>query len=125
MLLTPSPMSQTVTPSRTPSPSSVTYFMDGPKEPKYRTVRSNTGHLATLWAIFNKIFLTSVKWKSIFAPPYIFVAIDAHDLNGRSRNIHRNRLNVVDNPFDRGHRNLTGKKLFPISDVVPSDNGPF
>src|SRR6218665_3334915 len=31
MLLTPSPLSQTVTPSRTPSPSSVTYFMDGPK----------------------------------------------------------------------------------------------
>jgi len=28
MLLTPSPLSQTVTPSRTPS--SVTYFMDGP-----------------------------------------------------------------------------------------------
>ena len=28
MLLTP-PLSQTVTPSRTPSPSSVTYFMDG------------------------------------------------------------------------------------------------
>ena len=26
----PSPLSQTVTPSRTPSPSSVTYFMDGP-----------------------------------------------------------------------------------------------
>ena len=30
MLLTPSPLSQTVTPSRTPSPSSVTYFMDSP-----------------------------------------------------------------------------------------------
>ena len=30
MLLTPSPLSQTVTPSRTPPPSSVTYFMDGP-----------------------------------------------------------------------------------------------
>ena|SRR6218665_3525179 len=30
MLFTPSPLSQTVTPSRTPSPSSVTYFMDGP-----------------------------------------------------------------------------------------------
>src|SRR6218665_3825025 len=30
MLLPPSPLSQTVTPSRTPSPSSVTYFMDGP-----------------------------------------------------------------------------------------------
>ena len=30
MLLTPLPLSQTVTPSRTPSPSSVTYFMDGP-----------------------------------------------------------------------------------------------
>src|SRR6218665_892647 len=29
MLLTP-PLSQTVTPSRTPSPSSMTYFMDGP-----------------------------------------------------------------------------------------------
>src|SRR6218665_1736160 len=28
--LEPSPLSQTVTPSRTPSPSSVTYFMDGP-----------------------------------------------------------------------------------------------
>src|SRR6218665_3261128 len=28
--LDPSPLSQTVTPSRTPSPSSVTYFMDGP-----------------------------------------------------------------------------------------------
>ena len=27
--LEPSPLSQTVTPSRTPSPSSVTYFMDG------------------------------------------------------------------------------------------------
>src|SRR6218665_239884 len=27
---TPSPLSQTVTPSRTPDPSSVTYFMDGP-----------------------------------------------------------------------------------------------
>src|SRR6218665_456087 len=31
MLLDPLPLSQTVTPSRTPSPSSVTYFMDGPK----------------------------------------------------------------------------------------------
>ena len=30
MLLTPSLLSQTVTLSRTPSPSSVTYFMDGP-----------------------------------------------------------------------------------------------
>ena len=30
MLLTPSPLSQTVTLSWTPSPSSVTYFMDGP-----------------------------------------------------------------------------------------------
>ena len=30
MLLTTSPLSQTVTPSRTPSPSSVTYFMDDP-----------------------------------------------------------------------------------------------
>jgi len=31
MLLTPPPLSQTVTPSRTPThPSSVTYFMDGP-----------------------------------------------------------------------------------------------
>ena len=31
MLLTPSPLSQTVTPSRTPChPSSVTYLMDGP-----------------------------------------------------------------------------------------------
>jgi len=31
MLLNPLPLSQTVTPSRTPStPSSVTYFMDGP-----------------------------------------------------------------------------------------------
>src|SRR6218665_789915 len=30
MLLTPLPLSQTVTPSRTPPPSSVTYFMDGP-----------------------------------------------------------------------------------------------
>jgi len=30
MLLTPLPLSQTVTPSRTPSPLSVTYFMDGP-----------------------------------------------------------------------------------------------
>ena len=29
--LPPLPLSQTVTPSRTPSPSSVTYFMDGPK----------------------------------------------------------------------------------------------
>ena len=29
--LNPPPLSQTVTPSRTPSPSSVTYFMDGPK----------------------------------------------------------------------------------------------
>src|SRR6218665_2949601 len=28
--LDPLPLSQTVTPSRTPSPSSVTYFMDGP-----------------------------------------------------------------------------------------------
>src|SRR6218665_159663 len=28
--LGPPPLSQTVTPSRTPSPSSVTYFMDGP-----------------------------------------------------------------------------------------------
>ena len=28
--LPPLPLSQTVTPSRTPSPSSVTYFMDGP-----------------------------------------------------------------------------------------------
>src|SRR6218665_1670885 len=28
--LLPPPLSQTVTPSRTPSPSSVTYFMDGP-----------------------------------------------------------------------------------------------
>jgi len=26
----PLPLSQTVTPSRTPSPSSVSYFMDGP-----------------------------------------------------------------------------------------------
>ena len=26
----PLPLSQTVTPSRTPSPSRVTYFMDGP-----------------------------------------------------------------------------------------------
>src|SRR6218665_155806 len=32
MLLTPLPLSQTVTSSRTPSPSSVTYFMDGPIE---------------------------------------------------------------------------------------------
>src|SRR6218665_2563109 len=30
MFLDPLPLSQTVTPSRTPSPSSVTYFMDGP-----------------------------------------------------------------------------------------------
>ena len=31
MLFTPSPLSQTVTPSRTPSlPSTVTYFLDGP-----------------------------------------------------------------------------------------------
>ena len=30
MLLTPSLLLQTVTPYRTPSPSSVTYFMDGP-----------------------------------------------------------------------------------------------
>ena len=30
MLLIPLPLSQTVTLSRTPSPSSVTYFMDGP-----------------------------------------------------------------------------------------------
>ena len=30
MLFNPLPLSQTVTPSRTPSPSSVTYFMDGP-----------------------------------------------------------------------------------------------
>ena len=30
MLFTPLPLSQTVTPSRTPSPSSVTYCMDGP-----------------------------------------------------------------------------------------------
>src|SRR6218665_3456629 len=29
--LDPLPLSQTVTPSRTPYPSSVTYFMDGPK----------------------------------------------------------------------------------------------
>ena len=29
--LDPLPLSQTVTPSRTPSPSSVTYFMDGPQ----------------------------------------------------------------------------------------------
>jgi len=28
--LSPLPLSQTVTPSRTPSPSSMTYFMDGP-----------------------------------------------------------------------------------------------
>ena len=28
--LDPLPLSQTVTPSRTPSPSSATYFMDGP-----------------------------------------------------------------------------------------------
>jgi len=31
MLLTP-PLPQTVTPSRAPYPSSVTYFMDGPTE---------------------------------------------------------------------------------------------
>src|SRR6218665_1227233 len=30
MLLTPSPLSQTVTPSRTPSPLEREYFMDGP-----------------------------------------------------------------------------------------------
>ena len=30
MLLAPIPLSHTVTPTRTPSPSSVTYFMDGP-----------------------------------------------------------------------------------------------
>src|SRR6218665_1004142 len=30
MLLTPSSLSQTVKPSHTPSPSSVTYFVDGP-----------------------------------------------------------------------------------------------
>src|SRR6218665_1389934 len=30
MRLIPLPLSQIVTPSRTPSPSSVTYFMDGP-----------------------------------------------------------------------------------------------
>src|SRR6218665_1279203 len=30
MLLTPFPLSQTITPSRTPSPLSMTYFMDGP-----------------------------------------------------------------------------------------------
>ena len=29
--LDPLPLSQTVTPTRTPSPSSVTYFMDGPQ----------------------------------------------------------------------------------------------
>ena len=39
MLLTPLPLSQTVTPSRTPPPSSVTYFMDGPYgELKFRIV---------------------------------------------------------------------------------------
>ena len=32
MLMNPLPLSQTVTPSRTPSPSSVTYFMGGPKD---------------------------------------------------------------------------------------------
>ena len=31
--LYPPPLSQTVTPTRTPSPSSVTYFMDGPYAP--------------------------------------------------------------------------------------------
>src|SRR6218665_1183563 len=31
--LYPLPLSQTVTPSRTPSPSSMTYFMDGPQRP--------------------------------------------------------------------------------------------
>src|SRR6218665_3776300 len=30
MLLTPFPLSQTITPSRTPSPLSMTYFMEGP-----------------------------------------------------------------------------------------------
>src|SRR6218665_2406242 len=33
-VLDPLPLSQTVTPSRTPSPSSVTYFMYGPLKPK-------------------------------------------------------------------------------------------
>ena len=39
MLLTPLPLSQTVTPFRTPSPSSVTYFMDGPLKESMKRYR--------------------------------------------------------------------------------------
>ena len=51
MLLTSLPLSQTVTPCRTPSPSSVTYFMDGPLNfvtfyLKF-TIRSNSPNFPT------------------------------------------------------------------------------
>ena len=41
MLFNPFPLSQTVTPSRTPSPSSVTYFMDGSMHKDSKTERQS------------------------------------------------------------------------------------
>jgi len=42
MLLDPLPLSQTVTPSRTPSPPSVTYFMDGPLRLRQQKLQKQT-----------------------------------------------------------------------------------
>src|SRR6218665_181288 len=50
MLLTPFPLSQTVTPSQAPSPSSVTLFMNGQSHLKE----------STAWVLHNAYKLTSV-----------------------------------------------------------------
>ena len=53
MLLDPLPLSQTVKPSRTPSPSSVTYFMDG-----HLNARNSNAYV---WVFLN---VNEFFWKS-------------------------------------------------------------
>ena len=75
MLLTPLPLSQTVTPSRTPSPSSVKYFMDSPLPYKGRR-------------------LTLQRWKTYLAKVEddVLVDLEEDDLNHR----HDEKLESVD-----------------------------
>ena len=52
--LDPLPLSQTVTLARTPSPSSVTYFMDGPKCLNF-TSRSTVLSLSSVLNIYEQL----------------------------------------------------------------------
>src|SRR6218665_3813764 len=65
--LDPLPLSQSVTPSRTPSPSSVTYFMDGPQSGLKSGGRGSGSNKFQLFqANFLKIYVFSCKFSKNF-----------------------------------------------------------